>query len=124
MLGIDDPIPDVRLNNIDYGVHKGRPLGGTPSLAATPEVAYEGGESWTQVAARWQEFCDETLCRYDDDVVLLAGQSGAAARMLIHICDKVPLREALARELPDMPFFSSAGEVPTSTVVWRYRWPA
>lgn len=121
-LGIDDPIADARLNNIDYGVYKGRPLGLTPLRATKPDLPYEGGEAWSDVAARWREFCAEILPRHKDGLVLLAGQSGTAARMLRHICEDVPLSDVLAQELPNLPFFSSDGDFSTNGLVWRYRW--
>ena len=122
LLEINDPIEDARLNNIDYGVHKGHALEHTPSRAAMPDLPYEGGESWYQVAARWREFCAERLPKHDAGVVLLAGQSGTAPRMLRHICDGISLVDAVTHAVPHVPFFSATGDIPNDGLVWRYIW--
>ncbi len=124
LLGIEGPVADARLNNIDYGVHKGHPLELTPSRAATPSIPYEGGEAWSDVATRWRQFCAETLPRHEGELVLLAGQSGTAARMLRHICEGVPLQDVLKSQIPSIPFFSSHWDFPTDGLLWQYSWIA
>lgn len=120
-LSIADPREDARLNNIDYGVFKGRPLADTPALADLDQ-AYEGGESWSAVLERWQSFCSEVLARHDGEIVLLAGQSATAPRMLRHICNGLPLADAVSRPVPNIPFFTSRVDFPTENLVWHYSW--
>lgn len=121
LLGITAPVPDARLNNVDYGTFKGKPLAETPKKAAFAETPYPGGTSWVQVAERWHDFFLERMRRHDGETVLLAGQSGAAPVMLAHICDGVPLAEALADDRLDVPFLDAE---PASFFrsVWTYRW--
>lgn len=120
-LSIAEPHEDARLNNIDYGVFKGRPLADTPVLAGLDQ-AYDGGESWTAVFNRWRSFCTEVLTRHDGEIVLLAGQSATAPRMLRHICNGIPLAEAVSRPVPNIPFFTSWTGFPTENLVWHYSW--
>jgi broad specificity phosphatase PhoE len=120
-LGLAQPIDDPRLNNIDYGRYKGRPLSDTPRLADLDE-RYDGGESWNDVASRWRAFCAEVLTGHPGQLVLLAGQSATAPRMLRHLCNGVPLREAVDQPVPTIPFFSTKLDFPTENLVWRYSW--
>ena len=124
MLAIGDPLEDERLNNIDYGVFKGRPVKETPWMTDTPHIAYEGGESWNDVTLKWAEFCRKELSKYNRGIVLLAGQSATAVRMLRHFCDHVPLSQALSEEVPNIPFFSPGIDFSTRNLVWRYNWTA
>jgi broad specificity phosphatase PhoE len=95
------PIPDERLNAIDYGKFKGQPL----STMAPPhdyiETPYPGGESWFQCLGRWRSFFEEALQRYDSQPVLLAGQTRAAIRMCAHLCDGMKLSDAVDLEVTD-----------------------
>ncbi len=120
-LDIADPIEDERLNNIDYGVYKGRQLSDTPSPCDL-DSPFEGGESWNQVAVRWRSFCTEVLPKHEGKLVLLAGQSATAPRMLRHICNGISLGESINQAVPNIPFFSSTHEFPTSNIAWRYTW--
>jgi broad specificity phosphatase PhoE len=122
ILAIGDPLEDERLNNIDYGTFKGRPVKETPQMADSPNVAYEGGECWNDVAAKWGKFCREELVKHNRGIVLLAGQSATAVRMLRHICDHIPLKETLSEEVPNIPFFSNEIDFSTKNLVWRYTW--
>jgi hypothetical protein len=123
-LAISDPFEDERLNNIDYGIFKGRPVTETPPMTDTPHIPYEGGESWNDVASKWGEFCREELSKHNRGIVLLAGQSATAVRMLRHFCDHVPLSQALSEEVPNIPFFSPGIDFSTRNLVWRYTWTA
>ena len=120
-LDIADPIEDGRLNNIDYGVYKGRQLSDTPS-SGDLDSPFEGGESWSQVAERWRSFCTDVLPQHEGKLVLLAGQSATAPRMLRHICKGISLDEAVSQAVPNIPFFSSTLEFPTDNLVWHYTW--
>jgi broad specificity phosphatase PhoE len=121
-LGIAEPVEDARLNNVDYGVHKGQPLAETPSGVAALVHPFEGGEAWSHVAERWRSFCSEVLPRHEGKLVLLAGQSAAAPRMLRHICNRIPLEYAISQPVPNIPFFSSRTDFPKENLVWRYSW--
>lgn len=120
-LAIAEPVEDARLNNIDYGKFKGLPVSDTPS-PVNIESRYEGGEAWIQVAERWRSFCVEVLPRHEGKLVLLAGQSAAAPRMLRHLCMRVPLEEAVRQPVPAIPFFSQHHEFPTNNLIWHYTW--
>lgn len=122
VLGIAAPHADRRLNTIDYGVYKGRPVLETPSRAGARHVPYEGGESWDDVVERWRDFCKAVLRQHEDKIVLLAGQSATAVRMLRHFCEHVPLERALDDPVPNIPFFSSRVDFPTTNLVWHYSW--
>ncbi|MEU7458301.1 histidine phosphatase family protein [Streptosporangium roseum] len=121
LLGIPAPISDARLNNVDYGAFKGRPLAETPKRADFVETPYPGGTSWAQVAEQWHDFFLDRIRRHDGETVLLAGQSGAAPVMLAHICDGISLAEALADDLLNVPFLD-AGHPAVFRSVWTYRW--
>lgn len=121
--GIDAPVPDARINNIDYGVFKGRPLEETPHPTEALEFPYDGGESWQSVAERWNAFFRTTVRNFPNSVILLAGQSANAVRMLKHICLHQTLEEVLTSPVPHLQFFSVGAEVQDfSSVIWKYRW--
>ncbi|MGV9778069.1 histidine phosphatase family protein [Streptosporangium sp. NPDC003464] len=121
LFGIPAPVPDPRINNVDYGIHKGRPLEETPRRSAAVDGPYEGGTSWTHVAGQWRSFFEDRLRRHDGQAVLLAGQSGACPVMMAHICDDVPLAAALSDPRLDIPLLDARGPAP-SVSVWTYRW--
>ena len=95
------PIPDARLNAIDYGDFKGQ----SSSVMKAPhhyvEIPYPGGESWLQCLGRWRSFFEEVLSRYDGQPVLLAGQTRAAIRMCAHLCDGMKISDAVDLEVTD-----------------------
>ena len=95
------PIPDARLNTVDYGNFKGQPS----SIMKPPhdyvEIPYPGGESWLQCLGRWRSFFEEVLPTYNGQPVLLAGQTRAAIRMCAHLCDGMRLSDAVDLELTD-----------------------
>jgi broad specificity phosphatase PhoE len=95
------PIPDARLNAIDYGHFKGQPS----SIMKPPhhyiEVPYPGGESWLDCLNRWRSFFDEALTRYNGQPVLLAGQTRAAIRICAHLCEGMNLSDAVDLEVND-----------------------
>jgi broad specificity phosphatase PhoE len=108
VLDLPPPIPDSRINNVDYGIYKGRPTVETPRACEHIETPYEGGTSWMQVATEWQSFMEDVVPRYRGRAILLAGQSGAGPKMLAHFCDGTPLHEVLAHKQRKR--------------VWQYRW--
>ena len=67
------PIPDRRLNAIDYGKFKGQPFSSMGPPHDYIETPYLGGESWFQCLGRWRSFFEEALQRVDGQPVLLAG---------------------------------------------------
>jgi broad specificity phosphatase PhoE len=95
------PIPDTRLNAIDYGDLKGQPF----SILKPPheyiDTPYPGGESWLDCLSRWRSFFGEVLPSYNSQPVLLAGQTRAAIRMCAHLCDGMRLSDAVDLELTD-----------------------
>ncbi|MGE5819499.1 MAG: histidine phosphatase family protein [Deltaproteobacteria bacterium] len=95
------PVPDARLDAVDYGNFKGQPL----SLMKPPHeylnIPYPGGESWLQCLGRWRSFFEEVLPRYDGQPVLLAGQARAAIRMCAHLCDGMKISDAVDLEVTD-----------------------
>lgn len=95
------PIPDARLNAVDYGNFKGQPS----SIMKPPhdyvEIPYPGGESWLQCLGRWRSFFEEVLPTYNGQPVMLAGQTRAAIRMCAHLCDGIKLSDAVDLELTD-----------------------
>ena len=95
------PIPDARLNAIDYGHLTGQPS----SIMKPPhfyiEIPYPGGETWLDCLARWRSFFEEVLPRYNSQPVLLAGQTRAAIRMCAHLCDGMRLSDAVDLEVTD-----------------------
>ncbi|MEV4250050.1 histidine phosphatase family protein [Streptosporangium canum] len=121
LLGLPAPIVDARLNNVDYGAFKGRPLAETPRRADFVETPYPGGTSWSQIARQWHGFFSDRIRRHDGETVLLAGQSGAAPVMLAHICNGVSLAEALADDRLNVPFLD-AGCPAVFRSVWVYQW--
>ena len=95
------PIPDGRLNAIDYGKFKGEPFSTIGPPHDYIETPYLGGESWFQCLGRWRSFFEEALQRYDGQPVLLAGQTRAAIRMCAHLCDGMKLGDAVDLEITD-----------------------
>jgi broad specificity phosphatase PhoE len=95
------PVPDGRLNAIDYGKFKGQPISTMGPPHDYIETPYLGGESWFQCLDRWRSFFEEALQNYDGQPVLLAGQTRAAIRMCAHLCDGMRLSDAVDLELTD-----------------------
>lgn len=95
------PIPDKRLNPIDYGEFKGQAMTSMKPPHAYIETPYPGGESWLDCLARWRSFFNETLPPHDGYPVMLAGQPRAAIRMCGHLCDGMALRDAVDLEIED-----------------------
>ena len=95
------PIPDARLNAVDYGHFKGQPS----SIMKPPhdyiETPYPGGESWLDCLGRWRSFFEEVFPRHDGQPVLLAGQTRAAIRMCAHLCDGMEISDAVELEVTD-----------------------
>jgi broad specificity phosphatase PhoE len=101
LLKLPTPIPDARLNNVDYGEFKGQ-----PSLIMKPrheyvEIQYPGGDSWRDCLDRWRSFFEEILPPYEGQPVMLLGQTGAAIRMCAHLCEGMNLSEAVDLEFTD-----------------------
>ena len=95
------PIPDARLNAVDYGNFKGQPQSSMRPPHDYIEMPYPGGESWLGCLARWRSFFEEVLPAYNGQPVLLAGQTRAAIRMCAHLCDGMKLSDAVDLELND-----------------------
>ena len=95
------PIPDARLDNVDYGNFKGQPSSHMRPRHEYIEIPYPGGDSWLDCLAHWRSFFEEVLPRHNGQPVLLAGQSGAAFRMCAHLCDGMKLSDAVDLELTD-----------------------
>lgn len=95
------PIPDARLNTVDYGNFNGQPRSSMRPPHDYVEMPYLGGESWLDCLARWQSFFEEVLPRYNGQPVLLVGQTRAAIRMCAHLCDGMRLSDAVDLELTD-----------------------
>lgn len=95
------PIPDARLNAIDYGHLKGQPSSIMKPPHEYVEIPYPGGESWLDCLARWRSFFEEVLTMYDGQPVLLVGQTRAAIRMCAHLCEGVSLSDAVDLEVTD-----------------------
>lgn len=111
------PLVDERIRPIDYGAEAGVPLPVNESDAglneetkakrlARIETPFEGGESWSQVVTRWRSFLDDTRQTHDGCIALIAGSWGGSRRMLAHLCNDVPLEEALTLPYltPSCPF--------------------
>jgi broad specificity phosphatase PhoE len=101
LFNLSAPIPDARLNAVDYGNFKGQPLSNMRPPHDFIEVPYPGGESWLDCLARWRSFFEEVLITYEGQPVLLVGQTRAAIRMCAHLCDGMRLGEAVNLELTD-----------------------
>jgi len=101
LLKLPAPIPDARLNAIDYGHFKGQPSSTMKPPHHYVEMPYPGGESWLQCLARWRSFFEEVLPRYSGQPVLLAGQTRAAIRMCAHLCEGMKLSDAVDLEVTD-----------------------
>lgn len=95
------PIPDSRLNPIDYGKSKGQAMSGMRPPHEYIDTPYPGGESWLDCLARWRSFFEEVLPAYDGYPVMLAGQPRAAIRMCAHLCDGMKLSDAVDLEIED-----------------------
>ena len=95
------PIPDARLNAVDYGNFKGQPQSSMRPPHDYIEMPYPGGESWLDCLARWRSFFEEVLITYNGQPVLLVGQTRAAIRMCAHLCDGMRLSDAVDLELTD-----------------------
>lgn len=95
------PIPDARLNAVDYGNFKGQPRSSMRPPHDYVEMPYPGGESWLDCLVRWRSFFKEVLITYNGQPVLLAGQTRAAIRMCAHLCDGMRLSDAVDLELTD-----------------------
>lgn len=95
------PIPDARLNAVDYGNFRGHPQSSMGPPHDYIEMPYPGGESWLDCLARWKSFFEEVLITYNGQPVLLAGQTRAAIRMCAHLCDGMRLSDAVDLELTD-----------------------
>ena len=95
------PIPDERLNAIDYGHLTGQPSSIMKPPREYIEIPYPGGESWLDCLGRWRSFFEEVLPRYNSQPVLLAGQARAAIRMCAHLCDGMRLSDAVDLEVTD-----------------------
>ena len=95
------PILDGRLDAVDYGDLKGRPMSSMKPPHTYVETPYPGGESWLQCVARWRSFFEEVLPNYDGQPVLLAGQTRAAIRMCAHLCDGMKIDDAVDLEVTD-----------------------
>jgi broad specificity phosphatase PhoE len=96
-VGLPMPIPDSRINNIDYGIYKGKPAAETPMGPEFIDTPYEGGTSWAYVAAQWRSFLEDVARRHSGRAILLAGQSSVGPKMLAHLCEGVPLLEVMTR---------------------------
>lgn len=87
-------VVDARLNPVDAGEYVGkekavvRAAGG---VVAFVDRAYPGGESYRQVAARFQSFLLEVTARYPEEIVLIGGAAGSTRQMLAHHCYGYPL---------------------------------
>jgi broad specificity phosphatase PhoE len=95
------PIPDARLNAIDYGHLKGQPISIMEPPHVYVETPYPGGESWLQCLGRWRSFFEEVLPNYDGKPVLLAGQTRAAIRMCAHLCEGMKIGDAVDLDVAD-----------------------
>lgn len=95
------PIPDQRLDAIDYGSFKGQPASVMKPPHDYVETPYPGGESWLQCLDRWRSFFEEALQNYNGQPVLLAGQTRAGIRMCAHLCDGMKLSEAVDLAITD-----------------------
>ena len=95
------PISDARLDAVDYGTFKGKPMSSMQPPHEYVEIAYPDGESWLECLARWRSFFEERLPRYDGQPILLAGQTRAAIRMCAHLCDGLKLSDAVDLEVTD-----------------------
>jgi broad specificity phosphatase PhoE len=95
------PIPDRRLDAIDYGSFRGQPA----SMMKPPhdylETPYPGGESWLHCLDRWRSFFEEVLQKSNGQPVLLVGQTRAAIRMCAHLCNDMKLSEAVDLAITD-----------------------
>jgi broad specificity phosphatase PhoE len=101
MFKLPEPIPDARLNTVDYGKFKGQPLSSMGPPHDYVEIPYPGGESWLQCLARWRSFFEEVLPTHSGQPVLLAGQTRAGIRMCAHLCDGMRLSEAVDLKVTD-----------------------
>jgi broad specificity phosphatase PhoE len=101
MFKLPAPIPDARLDAVDYGSFKGKPLSSLGPPHDYVEMRYPGGESWLDCANRWRSFFEEVLPRHNGQPVLLGGQTRAAIRMCAHLCDGMRLSDAVDLELTD-----------------------
>jgi broad specificity phosphatase PhoE len=101
LFNLPAPIPDARLNAVDYGDFDGQPRSRMMSPHDYIEIPHPGGESWLDCLARWRSFFEEVLITYDGQPVLLVGQARAAIRMCAHLCDGMRLNEAVDLELND-----------------------
>ena len=95
------PIPDPRLNTVDYGNLKGQQRSNMRPPHDYIEMPHPGGESWLDCLARWRSFFEEVLRTHDGQPVLLAGQTRAAIRMCAHLCDGIKLSDAVDLEVTD-----------------------
>jgi broad specificity phosphatase PhoE len=95
------PIPDSRLNAVDYGNLKGQPRSSMRPPHDYIEMPHPGGESWLDCLGRWRSFFEEVLPGYNGQPVLLGGQTRAAIRMCAHLCDGMRLSDAVDLEVTD-----------------------
>jgi broad specificity phosphatase PhoE len=101
LLKLPAPIPDARLNNVNYGQFKGEPSSIMKPRHEYVEIQYPGGDSWLDCLGRWRSFFEEVLPLYTGQPVLLAGQTGAAIRMCAHLCEGMKLSDAVDLEFSD-----------------------
>jgi broad specificity phosphatase PhoE len=95
------PIPDARLNAIDYGHFKGQSSSAMKAPHHYVEIPYPGGESWLQCLDRWRSFFEEVGPKYNGQPVLLVGQTRAAIRICAHLCEGMSFSEAVDLEVTD-----------------------
>jgi broad specificity phosphatase PhoE len=111
LLNLPRPVPDPRLNAIDYGKFKGKPLAEMGAPHEYVDKPYPGGESWLQCRSRWESFFQDALQTHDGRPVLLAGQTRAGIRMCAHLCEGMNLGDAVDLDVND----------PTVSWVYFYR---
>ena len=88
-------VEDERFCAIDYGAYQERPV--TEIVRLQPDHVnreFPDGESFSQMASRYRSALDDVLRTWPGRRVLLIGHNESAA-MLRHLCDAVPLGEAL-----------------------------
>jgi hypothetical protein len=95
VLGLKEIKCDHRLNGIDYGAFKGKVAKLEPPALEFIDQPYPGGESYWEVIERTRSFCEEELKNHDREPALIVSSAGSTRRAFAHLCNGVPLEEAV-----------------------------
>lgn len=90
-------IQDERLSSIDYGQLEDMPVADLLALQAQHiDQAFPGGESFLEMSIRYESCLNDLAQKWAGSRMLVIAHNESTP-MLRHLCDNIPLAEALAR---------------------------